>query len=122
MRSSIVTCIRDQYHRALALTRYLQHYPEDKYNQGKLKDEQHKLENAVRMLNGAEINMDNAKRPRCSGFIVCQDQLSRFIGNVFEMCMEATKEEHAHMIIFKIIYVFVCCSLVDVLSFGYKFL
>ncbi len=60
---NVVTCVRDHYHRVIGFNQYFHQYPEAKYNQGKLKNEQHKLENAVRMLNGAETNMDNAKGP-----------------------------------------------------------
>lgn len=87
-----VTCIRDHYDSVIALKRYLQHYPEDRYNKGKLKDEQHKLENAVRKLNGAEANINNVKGPEGIGPLVCQDQLSRFLGHLLEMSMEAPIE------------------------------
>ncbi len=56
-----LSAVRDHYDRVFGLRLYLVHYPTDKYNHGKLKDEQHKLQNAVRMLNGTEANSNSVK-------------------------------------------------------------
>ncbi len=85
---------RDHYESANGLERYLQHYPEERYNQGRLKDK-HKLEEALHMPNGAGTNINNVKRPQGSGPLVCQEQLSRFIGHLFETSKGATIEAKA---------------------------
>ncbi len=55
--------IGDHYDSASGLKRCLTHYPPTRHAQPrKVKDEQHKLENAVLMLNGTETYMNNVKR------------------------------------------------------------
>ncbi len=72
----VLTTNRDHHESVIGLKRYLKLCPEDTFNQGKLKDEQRKLESAVQMLNSAQTNIENVKGPEGSGPLVRHDQMT----------------------------------------------